>query len=163
MNLPRNHEVSGLIPGFTQWVKDPLWLAKANSCSSDWTSSLGASICHGYSPKKQKIKRTPDPQRLNTTKADFLCVRKWQSSLRRLSPAASVLWLSFPVCVCTTAPVEETMENYPWAFKMLLKFQVPKQITSARLNIKGARTQKEKGSRNISGSSRHGSVVNESD
>ena len=27
-NLARNHEVSGLIPGLTQWVKDPvlLWL-----------------------------------------------------------------------------------------------------------------------------------------
>ena len=23
-NLPRNHEVEGLIPGLTQWVKDPV-------------------------------------------------------------------------------------------------------------------------------------------
>ena len=23
MNLTRNHEVAGLIPGITQWVKDP--------------------------------------------------------------------------------------------------------------------------------------------
>ena len=24
MNLTRNHEVAGLIPGLTQWVKDPM-------------------------------------------------------------------------------------------------------------------------------------------
>ena len=32
-------------------------VAVASSCSSDLTSSLGTSICHGGSPKKQKKKK----------------------------------------------------------------------------------------------------------
>ena len=74
-NWTRNHEVAGLIPGLTQWVKDPvlLWLwhrlqtwlrsviavavAVAGGYSSNWTPRLGTSICHECSPKKKKFER----------------------------------------------------------------------------------------------------------
>ena len=52
---PRNHEASGSIPDLTQWVKAPklLWLlCMAGSYSSDWTTSLGTSICRGCGPRK---------------------------------------------------------------------------------------------------------------
>ena len=70
------HEDVGSSPGLKQWVKDAarcceLWcrsqtllrshvavaLASAGSCSSDWTPSLGTSICCGYGPKKTKKKK----------------------------------------------------------------------------------------------------------
>ena len=47
------------------WCRLQIWLrshvavavTQASSCSSDLTSSLGTSICHGYDPKKQKKKK----------------------------------------------------------------------------------------------------------
>ena len=69
------HEDSGLIPGLTQWVKDlalpelwcrlKMWLgsgvalavAEASSFGSDWTPSLGTSLCQGCGPKKTKKKK----------------------------------------------------------------------------------------------------------
>ena len=47
------HEDAGLIPGPTQWAKDPLGLAQAGS--SDSTPSLGTSMCHAGGSKKTKI------------------------------------------------------------------------------------------------------------
>ena len=39
------------------WLESGIAVAvvEAGSCSSDWTPSLGTSICHGCGPKKQKI------------------------------------------------------------------------------------------------------------
>ena len=72
MNLTRNCEVVGSIPGLSQWVKDlgclELWcrlqmlrgsgvavaVVWSGSCSSDSTPSLGTSVCRGCGPKKQK-------------------------------------------------------------------------------------------------------------
>ena len=75
-NLTRNHKVSGSIPGLAQWVKDSvhcreLWyrsqkwpgsgiavaVAVAESYSSNYTPSLGTSICCRYGPKNQKKKK----------------------------------------------------------------------------------------------------------
>ena len=68
MNPTRNHEVLGLIPSLTQWIKDlalrEMWcrsltwlrsgVAEAVVYSSDWTSSLGTSTCCACGPKKTK-------------------------------------------------------------------------------------------------------------
>ena len=65
MNLTRNNGMAGLIPDLAQglriqcccelWCRSQMQLgsgitvavAVADSCSSDWTPSLGTSVCHG--------------------------------------------------------------------------------------------------------------------
>ena len=72
VNPTRIHKDAGLIPGLALWVKVQryceLWCrskmqlgsgvavaaAQAVSCGSNFTSSLGTSMCHGWSPKKTK-------------------------------------------------------------------------------------------------------------
>ena len=70
-NPTSTHEDAGLIPGLSAlriqrchelWCRSQMWLescvAEAGGCSSNSTPSLGASICHGCSPKKkQKAKQ----------------------------------------------------------------------------------------------------------
>ena len=47
-----------MIPGLVQWIRESVAVAvvQASRCSSNWTPSLGTSICYGCSPKKQKKK-----------------------------------------------------------------------------------------------------------
>ena len=57
-NVTGIHEDGGLIPSLTQWVGEShVAVAVAGSCSFNSTPSLGTSICHGCSPKKQKINK----------------------------------------------------------------------------------------------------------
>ena len=57
-NLTGIQEDMSSIPGLTQCVKDPvLAVVQASSCSSDVTPSLGISICHGCSRKREGKKK----------------------------------------------------------------------------------------------------------
>ena len=108
---PRNHEASGSIPDLTQWVKAPelLWLlCMAGSYSSDWTTSLGTSICRGCGPrkdgktKKKKIrkkerKKKRERERKKEKKRKFLsCTVDYRSSVA--TTAAWVWSLAQELC-----------------------------------------------------------------
>ena len=48
--------MAGSIPGLSQWVKDltvAVAVVQAGGYSSNWTPSLGTSICCGCDPKKE--------------------------------------------------------------------------------------------------------------
>ena len=101
-NLTKNREVEGSIPGLTQWVKDRAFLwavvsvadvaqiwCSCSSYSSDWTPSLGISICCKCGPKKQKKKRKKKKKTglLKTTTANkrYLLHRCYRVIFLRLS------------------------------------------------------------------------------
>ena len=89
-NLTRSHVVAGLIPGLAQWVKGLVLQTQLGSCvaaavvqaggySSDYTPSLGISICRGCSlgkdkktgKKKKKLYRQAKPKRTQHHQTSF--------------------------------------------------------------------------------------------
>ena len=69
MNLTRNREVAGLIPGLTQWIKDPILAVSCgvgyrHGSDPPWlwlwcrlsATALGISICRKCGRKKEKRK-----------------------------------------------------------------------------------------------------------
>jgi len=65
--------------GSQTWLRSyvPVVVVQAGSCSSDSTPSLGPSICHGCSPKKQKKKTRVEVQATGSCVSDtyLLCWR----------------------------------------------------------------------------------------
>ena len=45
------------------WLRSRVAVAVAGSCSSDWTPSLGTSICHRHGPKKKKKERKKEKEK----------------------------------------------------------------------------------------------------
>ena len=99
MNLKRINDIAGLIPGLVQWGRIrnccERWcrlqsclgfgvaVAVACSCSSNWTPSLGTSMCHGCSLKKKKGKKALRNQ--------HGCPQRWPlSDLTNVSSSPSI-------------------------------------------------------------------------
>ena len=77
MNLTRNHEVSGAIPGLAQWVKDPtsLWLWHKPAAEAPIQPlSLGASICRKSSPRKRR-----KTKKKKITVNEMIAIKNWKS------------------------------------------------------------------------------------
>ena len=70
MNPTRNHEVAGSVPGLAQGVKDPalVWLwCRLTAAAPIHPLTLGTSLCHRCSRKKEKIKINKSKENNNKT------------------------------------------------------------------------------------------------